>query len=137
MDEAWRMMQYEDGASFLYGLAKRARKYYLGVSTITQDVDDFMRSRYGGPIITNSSLQMLLKQSPATIDVVVDTFHLTQEEKYLLLQAELGEGLFFAGTKHVAMKVVASYSEDQVITTDPEQVLAVKKAKEEMETEQL
>ena len=132
VDEAWWMMQYEDGASFLYGIAKRARKYYLGISTITQDVDDFMKSRYGQPIITNSSLQILLKQSPATIDVVIDTFNLTQEEKYLLLQAEVGEGLFFAGTKHVAMKVVASYSEDQVITTDPEQLLAIKKAKEEL-----
>lgn len=133
VDEAWWIMQYEDGASFLYGIAKRARKYYLGVSTITQDVDDFMKSRYGQPIITNSSLQVLLKQSPATIDIVMDTFNLTQEEKYLLLQAEVGEGLFFAGTKHVAMKVVASYSEDQVITTDPEQILAIKKAKEELE----
>ncbi|MFH0987740.1 MAG: ATP-binding protein, partial [Patescibacteria group bacterium] len=130
VDEAWWMMQYEDGASFLYGIAKRARKYYLGVSTITQDVDDFMKSKYGQPIVTNSSLQILLKQSPATIDIVMDTFNLTQEEKYLLLQAERGEGLFFAGTKHVAIKVVASYSEDQVITTDPEQILAIKKAKQ-------
>jgi type IV secretory pathway VirB4 component len=136
IDEAWWMMQYEDGASFLYGLAKRARKYYLGVSTITQDVDDFMKSRYGQPIIANSSLQILLKQSPATIDVVLSTFNLTQEEKYLLLQAEVGEGLFFAGSKHVAMKVVASYSEDQVITTDPEQLLAIKKAKEELTEEE-
>lgn len=133
VDEGWWMMQYEDGASFLYGLAKRARKYYLGVSTITQDVDDFMKSRYGQPIITNSSLQILLKQSPATINLVADTFNLTREEKYLLLQAEIGEGLFFAGTKHVAMKVVASYGEDQIITTDPEQLLAIKKAKEELE----
>ena len=135
IDEAWWMMQYEDGASFLYGLAKRARKYYLGVSTLTQDVDDFMKSRYGQPIISNSSLQILLKQSTATIDVVIDTFNLTREEKYLLLQAEVGEGLFFAGTKHVAMKVVASYSEDQVITTDPEQLLAIKKAKKEIDEE--
>ena len=135
IDEAWWMMQYEDGASFLYGLAKRARKYYLGVSTITQDVDDFMKSRYGQPIISNSSLQILLKQSTATIDVVIETFNLTREEKYLLLQAEVGEGLFFAGTKHVAMKVVASYSEDQVITTDPKQLLAIKKAKQEIEEE--
>lgn len=136
VDEAWWIMQYEDGASFLYGICKRARKYYLGVSTITQDVDDFMKSRYGQPIITNSSLQILLKQSPATIDVVMDTFNLTQEEKYLLLQTELGEGLFFAGTKHVAMKVVASYSEDQIITTDPEQILAIRRAKEELEAEE-
>ena len=94
IDEAWWMMQYEDAASFLYGIAKRARKYYLGVSTITQDVDDFMRSRYGPAIIANSSLQILFKQSPATIDVVMETFHLTQEEKNLLLQAEVGRRLF-------------------------------------------
>lgn len=133
IDEAWWMMQYEDAASFLYGIAKRARKYYLGVSTITQDVDDFMRSRYGPAIIANSSLQILFKQSPATIDVVMETFHLTQEEKNLLLQAEVGEGLFFAGSKHVAMKVVASYSEDQIITTDPEKILEIRRAKEMFE----
>ena len=133
IDEAWWMMQHEDSASFLYGLVKRARKYYLGVSTITQDVNDFMKSTYGQPIVTNSSLQLLLKQSPASIDIVAETFNLTQEEKYLLLQAEVGEGLFFAGTKHVAIKVVASYSEDQIITTDPEQILAIRKAKEELE----
>ena len=127
------MMQYEDAASFLYGIAKRARKYYLGVSTITQDVDDFMRSRYGSAIVANSSLQILFKQSPATIDIVVETFHLTQEEKNLLLQAEVGEGLFFAGSKHVAMKVVASYSEDQIITTDPEKILEIRRAKEMLE----
>jgi hypothetical protein len=95
-----------------------------------------MKSRYGQPIVANSSLQILLKQSPATIDMVLSTFSLTQEEKYLLLQAEVGEGLFFAGSKHVAMKVVASYSEDQVITTDPEQLLAIKKAKEELTEEE-
>ncbi len=131
VDEAWWIMQSEDGASFLYGMAKRARKYWLGVTTITQDVGDFMKSEYGKPIITNSSLQILLKQSPATIDLVKKTFNLTEEEKYLLLEAEVGEGIFFAGQKHVAIKVVASYTEDQIITTDPEQVLKIKKAKEE------
>jgi len=133
IDEAWWMMKYEDSASFLYGMVKRARKYYLGVSTITQDVNDFMASTYGQPIISNSSLQILLKQSPATIDIVANTFNLTKEEKYLLLQAEVGEGLFFAGTKHVAIKVVASFTEDQIITTDPEQILAIKRAKQELE----
>ena len=129
VDEAWWLMQTEDGASFLYGIAKRARKYWLGVTTITQDVSDFMRSSYGQPLITNSSLQILLKQSPATIDVVQKTFNLTEEEKYLLLEAEVGEGIFFAGQKHVAIKVVASYAEDQIITTTPEEVLKIKKAK--------
>ena len=131
VDEAWWIMQSEDGASFLYGMAKRARKYWLGVTTITQDVGDFMKSEYGKPIITNSSLQILLKQSPATIDLVKKTFNLTEEEKYLLLEAEVGEGIFFAGQKHVAIKIVASYTEDQIVTTSPEEVLKIKKAKEE------
>lgn len=133
IDEAWWMMKNEDAASFLYGMAKRARKYYLGVSTITQDVNDFMKSEYGQAIITNSSLQILMKQSPATIDIVAQTFNLTKEERYLLLQCSVGEGIFFAGSKHVAMRVVASFGEDQIITTNPEQILAIKKAKEEIE----
>ena len=132
VDEAWWMMKHEDAASFLFGIAKRARKYYLGVSTITQDVNDFMRSEYGQAIISNSSLQILLKQSPATIDIVAQTFNLTREERYLLLQASVGEGLFFAGTKHVAIQVVASYGEDQIVTTNPEQVLAIRRAQGEI-----
>jgi len=129
VDEAWWLMQTEDGASFLFGIAKRARKYWLGVTTVTQDVNDFMKSNYGQPIITNSSLQILMKQSPATMDVVKKTFNLTEEEKYLLLEAEVGEGIFFAGQKHVAIKVAASYTEDQIITTAPEEVLKIKEAK--------
>jgi type IV secretory pathway VirB4 component len=131
VDEAWWMMKTEDGASFLFGVCKRGRKYWLGVTTITQDVGDFMKSEYGKPIITNSSMQFLLKQSPATIDIVQKTFNLTDEEKYALLEAEVGEGLFFAGQKHVLMKVVASYVEDQIITTSPEEILKIKKAKGE------
>ena len=130
VDEAWWIMQNEDGASFLFGIAKRARKYWLGVTTITQDVNDFMKSEYGQPIITNSSLQFLMKQSSATIDVVKKTFNLTEEEKYLLIEAAVGEGIFFAGQKHIAIKVVASYTEDQIITTSPEEVLKIKKAKQ-------
>jgi len=129
VDEAWWIMKTEDGASFLFGICKRARKYWLGVTTITQDVSDFMKSDYGKPIITNSSLQLLMKQSPATIDLVKKTFNLTEEEKYLLLQTEVGEGIFFAGQKHVAIKVMASYTEDQFITTAPEEVAKIKKAK--------
>lgn len=124
------MMKSEDTASFLYSLAKRGRKYYLGLATITQDVEDFLRSPYGRPILTNSSLQLLLKQSPTTIDVLQETFNLTDEEKYLLLESGVGEGLFFAGLKHVAIKVVASYTEDQIITSDPSQLLAIKREKE-------
>lgn len=129
VDEAWWLMQNEDGASFLFGICKRARKYWLGISTVTQDVNDFMKSNYGQPIITNSSLQILMKQSSATIEIVQKIFNLTEEEKYLLLEAEVGEGMFFAGQKHVAMKVVASYTEDQVITTTPEEVLKIREAK--------
>lgn len=132
VDEAWWMMKSEDTASFLYSIAKRGRKYYLGLATITQDVGDFMKSSYGIPIVTNSSIQLLLKQSPATIDVLQKTFNLTEEEKYLLLEANVGEGIFFAGLKHVAIKTIASYTEDQIITSDPSQILAIKKAKGEL-----
>jgi type IV secretory pathway VirB4 component len=129
IDEAWWIMKEEDGASFLFGICKRGRKYWLGVTTITQDVGDFMKSMYGQPIITNSSICVLFKQSPATIDIVQKTFNLTDEEKYLLLETEVGEGIFFAGQKHVLMKVVASYTEDQIVTSSPEQILKIKMEK--------
>ncbi|MDZ4206033.1 MAG: DUF87 domain-containing protein [Patescibacteria group bacterium] len=131
IDEAWWMMKSEDTASFLMGLVKRGRKYFLGVATITQDVSDFLKSPYGLPIITNSSIQILLKQSPTTIDELQKTFNLTDEEKFLLLESDVGEGIFFAGLKHVAIKNIASYTEDQIITSDPSQVLAIKKARQE------
>src|SRR3989344_3724737 len=133
VDEAWWMMKSEDTASFLYSLAKRGRKYYLGLSTITQDAADFLNSPYGVPIVTNSSLQLLLKQSSATIDILQKTFNLTDEEKNLLLESEVGEGIFFAGLKHVAIKVIASYTEDQIITSDPSQILSIRQAKAELE----
>ena len=132
IDEAWWMMKSEDTASFLFGLAKRGRKYFLGISTITQDVEDFLQSPYGVPIISNSSLQMLMKQSPSSIDVIQKTFNLTDEEKYLLLESGVGEGIFFAGLKHVAIKVIASYTEDQIITSDPSQILAIQRAKQDL-----
>ena len=131
IDEAWWMMKSEDTASFLFGIAKRCRKYYLGLATITQNIEDFLVSPYGNAIITNSSIQLLMKQSPAAIEVVQKTFNLTDEEKFLLLESDVGEGIFFAGMKRVAIKVLASYTEDQIITSDPSQLLAVKKAKEE------
>jgi type IV secretory pathway VirB4 component len=127
IDEAWIMMKNEDSASFLFGLVKRARKYYLGVSTITQDVEDFLRSPYGRPIITNSSLQLLLKQSPATIDIVSKAFDLTDPEKTFLLGAAVGTGIFFAGKRHAAIQIVPSFYEDQIITTNPEQLLQERK----------
>ena len=132
IDEAWWMMKSEDTASFLFSLAKRGRKYYLGIATITQDVDDFLRSPYGVPMITNSSIQLLMKQSPTAIDNIQKTFNLTDEEKLLLLESTVGEGIFFAGLKHVAIKIIASYTEDQIITSDPSQVLQIKQAREEL-----
>ncbi|MBI4114889.1 MAG: ATP-binding protein [Candidatus Niyogibacteria bacterium] len=137
VDEAWWIMKEQDGASFLFGIAKRARKYFLGLATVTQDVGDFLLSPYGIPIITNSSMQLLLKQSPATIDVLQKIFNLTEEEKFLLLETDIGEGIFFAGLKHVAIKIVASYTEDQIITSDPAQLLTIRKAKQELEANKI
>lgn len=133
IDEAWWLMQHEDSAKFIFALAKRCRKYFLGLTTITQDVNDFLNSPYGQAIVTNSSIQVLFKQSPASIDLVQKTFLLTQGEKYLLLESGVGEGIFFAGAKHAAIKVVASYAEDQLITTDPRQLLEIEAAKKEFE----
>ncbi len=135
IDEAWWMMKSEDTASFLYSLAKRGRKYYLGLATITQDVDDFLKSPYGLPMITNSSIQLLLKQSPSSIDNLQKTFNLSDEEKYLLLESDVGEGIFFAGLKHVAIKIIASYTEDQIITSDPSQILALRRAQTDLSAE--
>ncbi len=131
IDEAWWLMQYEDSAKFVFAMAKRCRKYYLGITTITQDVNDFLISPYGQAIVTNSSLQLLLKQSTASIDLIQKTFALTEGEKYLLLESGLGEGIFFAGTRHAAIKIVASYTEDQLITSDPRQLLEIEQAKRE------
>jgi len=131
VDEAWWMMKSEDTASFLLSIAKRGRKYFLGLATITQDVDDFLKSPYGMPILTNSSIQILLKQSPTSMDNIQKVFNLTDEEKYLLLESDVGEGIFFVGLKHVAIKVVASYTEDQIITSNPAQLAAIKEAKKE------
>ncbi|MBT7553428.1 DUF87 domain-containing protein [bacterium] len=133
VDEAWIMMRYEDSAKFMYALVKRCRKYYLGITTITQDVNDFLTSPYGAAIVTNSSLQLLLKQSPASIALIQKTFMLTDGEKYLLLESGVGEGIFFAGSKHAAIKVQASYAEHQIITSDPKQLLEIEDAKKEFE----
>ena len=124
IDEAWNLMQFEDSAKFLYGIVKRARKYYLGITTITQDVDDFVNSPFGKPIITNSSLQVLLKQSPSAVDNLQKLFYLTDGEKEVLLNSGVGQGIFFAGNKHVAIQIIASDSETRVITTKPEEIMA-------------
>lgn len=133
IDEAWNLLQYEDSARFLYGLIKRARKYYLGVTTITQDVEDFVNSPYGKPIITNSSFQILLKQSPSAVDNLQKLFYLTDGEKYLLLNSGVGQGLFFAENKHVAIQIVASPEEEKLITTKPDEVLKKQAKKAEAE----
>lgn len=119
IDEAWWMMQYPDAARFVHSVAKRARKYGLGLTTITQDVEDFLGSDYGKAVVTNSSIQILLKQSPVAVDKIKDTFYLTEGEKTYLLSSGIGEGLFFAGANHVAMQVVASENEHRLITTNP------------------
>ncbi|MGB9706484.1 MAG: VirB4-like conjugal transfer ATPase, CD1110 family [Microgenomates group bacterium] len=124
VDEAWHLMKYPDSALFLNSIAKRARKYFLGLTTITQDVEDFLATELGQAIINNSSLRILMKQAPSSIDKVGKVFYLSEGEKHLLLAADVGEGLFFAGTNHVAIRVVASPEEHRLITTKPEEILA-------------
>lgn len=136
IDEAWSLMQHEDSAKFLFGLVKRARKYWLGITTITQDVDDFMKSPYGKPIITNSSIQTLLKQSPSSMEVLTKAFNLTEGEKYMLLNSAVGQGLFFAGNQHAAIQVIASYTEDKIVTTNPEEIAALAAQEAEFGTEE-
>jgi type IV secretory pathway VirB4 component len=128
VDEAWQLMRYEDSANFLFSLAKRARKYNLGLTTISQDVEDFMSSKMGRAVVANSSMQLLLKQSPSAVDVLADTFKLTSEEKKRLAQFPVGQGLFFAGTNHVHIQVIASPTEISLITTDPKQLQALEQA---------
>jgi phosphotransferase system IIA component len=123
VDEAWYLMQYEDSASFLRGIVKRGRKYYLGVTTITQDVDDFLATPYGKEIVTNSAIQILLKQHTAAIDQIGKVFYLSEGEKQLLLTADKGQGIFFAGQNHVAINIISSEEEHQLITSNPEDVL--------------
>jgi hypothetical protein len=135
IDEAWWLMQYEDSARFIFALVKRCRKYYMGVTTITQDVNDFLRSQYGQAIVNNSAIQLLLKQSPAAVDLIQKTFNLTDGEKFLLLESGVGEGIFFAGPRHAAIKIVASYTEDQIVTTNPQQLLEIERAKKEFEAQ--
>jgi hypothetical protein len=126
VDEAWYLMQYPDSAAFLRGIVKRGRKYYLGVTTITQDVDDFLQTPYGKEIVTNSAIQILLKQHSAAIDQVGEVFYLSEGEKQLLLAADKGEGIFFAGQNHVAIRVVASEDEHKLITSNPEEIMKMK-----------
>ncbi len=137
VDEAWQLMKYEDSANFLFSLAKRARKYNLGITTITQDVEDFMGSRLGRAIVANASMQFLLKQSPSAVDVLSDVFKLTAEEKKRLSQFPVGQGLFFAGQNHVHIQVIASPTETGLITTNPEQIAQLQANEESGDFSQL
>jgi conjugal transfer ATP-binding protein TraC len=130
LDEGWYMMKYQDSASFVYSIAKRARKYFLGMTTATQDVEDFLKNEYGKAVLTNSSIQVLLKQGTAEVDMITDTFYLSEGEKALLLSADVGEGLFFAGQNHVAMKVFAAPFENELITSNPMELLKRQQDKE-------
>lgn len=129
VDEAWYLMREPDSATFLYAMAKRARKYFLGLTTITQDVEDFLTGDYGKAIVTNSSIQILLKQSPAAIDKVAEVFYLSEGEKHLLLSADVGEGLFFAGQNHVAIRVQAAPHEHKLITSNPQELAKLEEEK--------
>lgn len=137
IDEAWHMVQYEDSGRFLHNLTKRARKYYLGITSITQDVEDFLDSKWGKPIITNSSMQLLLRQAPVAMERLQKVFNLTEGEKYLLINSGVGQGLFFAGNQHVAIQIIASYGEHKIITTNPEEILEMKKAEKEIQEKAL
>lgn len=138
VDEAWYFMKHQDSASFLHSMVKRSRKYYLGITTITQDVEDFLHNDYGKAIVTNASIQFLMKQSTASIPVLSETFYLSQGERQLLISSDIGEGIFFAGQNHVALRVVASDEEHQVITSNPEEILKRRQieARKKLETEQ-
>jgi len=132
VDEAWYMMQHADSATFMYSIAKRARKYYLGLTTISQDVEDILASDYGKAIVTNSSIQILLKQSPASIDKLGEVFYLSEGEKHLLLASDVGEGIFFAGPNHVAIRVIAAPDEHALITTDPRELLEMRQKSQDV-----
>ena len=126
------MMRYEDSAQFLWSIVKRARKYYLGLTTITQDVEDFLAQDIGKAIVTNSALRVLLKQSPAAIDKIGEVFYLSQGERQLLLGANIGEGIFFAGSNHAPISIVASAEEHELITTNPEELLKQREVKKQI-----
>jgi type IV secretory pathway VirB4 component len=131
IDEAWWMMQYPDAAKYLYSLVKRARKYGLGVTTITQDVEDFLSTDYGKAVVNNSALKVLLKQNPVAVDKLKEVFYLTEGEKRYILSSGVGEGIFFAGADHVAIQVVASENEHNLITTNINEALAQKQTEVE------
>ncbi len=131
VDEAWILMRYKDSSDFLYSLVKRARKYFMGVTLITQDVEDFITSQQGRTIVNNSAMRLLLRQAPSAVDKLADVFKLTESEKLILREAKVGQGIFFAGSNHVAIEVIASFEEERLITTNPEELLAMQRAERE------
>ncbi len=131
VDEAWILMRYKDSSDFLYALAKRARKYYLGLTIITTDVEDFISSQQGRTIVNNSAMRLLLRQSPSAVDKLTDVFKLTEGEKLILREAKVGQGIFFAGSNHVAIEIIPSYEEEQLITTNPAELMAIRAAEQE------
>ena len=137
IDEAWYFMKHQDSASFIHAMSKRARKYYLGITTITQDVEDFLHNDYGKAIVSNASIQFLMKQSTSSIPVLAETFYLSEGERQLLVASDIGEGIFFAGQNHVAIRVVASDEEHEVITSDPEEILRRRAKEQEMKAAQV
>lgn len=128
VDEAWHMMKFQDSAQFMWAIAKRARKYYLGLTTITQDVEDFLNHDIGKAVVTNAAMRLLLKQSPAAIDKISEVFYLSQGERQLLLAADVGEGILFAGPNHAPIRVVASPEEYEFVTTKPQDIASSAKA---------
>lgn len=137
VDEAWQLMKYDDSANFMFSLAKRARKYYLGLTTISQDVEDFLSNKMGRAVVANSSLQLLLKQAPSAVDAVAETFRLTSEERNRLTNFPVGEGLFFAGLNHVIIRVLASETESSLISTNPEALAAAREEQAQADQQKL
>lgn len=137
IDEAWYFMKHQDSASFIHAMAKRARKYYLGITTITQDVEDFLQNEYGKAIVSNSSIQFLMKQSTASMETLTNTFYLSEGERQLLVASDVGEGIFFAGQNHVALRVVSSDQEHEIITSDPEELLKKKQLEQKSKAQEV
>lgn len=131
VDEAWILMRYKDSSDFLYALAKRARKYYLGLTIITTDVEDFIGSQQGRTIVNNSAMRLLLRQSPSAVDKLAEVFKLTESEKLILREAKVGQGIFFAGANHVAIEIIPSFEEEQLITTNPAELMQIRKAEQD------
>ena len=122
IDEAWSLLRYPEGGAFISSMARRARKYYLGLVTITQDAADFLRSDHGRAVLVNAAMKLLLRQEPATMDVVADAFQLSDDERQSLLGAGKGEGLLIARGARLALSIEASPAEHRLATTAPREL---------------